>query len=93
MTHDGPPGGRNGLRRSRTDRVLGGVCAGIAERLGLDALLVRVAAVVFAAVVFALVSGGAAVVIYLVAWVFIKERPTPSTVDVVHEVPPSWPTS
>lgn len=88
MTHDGPPGGRNGLRRSRTDRVLGGVCAGIAERLGLDALLVRVAAVVFA-----LVSGGAAVVVYLVAWVFIKERPTPSTFDVVHEVPPSWPTS
>jgi phage shock protein PspC (stress-responsive transcriptional regulator) len=67
MTHDDPPGGRNGLQRSRTDRVLGGVCAGIADRLDVDPMLVRVAAVAFA-----LVSSGAAVVTYLIAWVVIS---------------------
>ena len=66
MTHDDPPGGRKGLQRCRTDRVLGGVCAGMADRFDLDPLLVRVAAVAFA-----LVSGGAAVVAYLIAWVVI----------------------
>jgi phage shock protein PspC (stress-responsive transcriptional regulator) len=66
MTHRDPAGGRRGLQRSRTDRALGGVCAGIAERLDLDPLLVRVAAVAVA-----LVWGGAAVVAYLIAWVVI----------------------
>ena len=30
------------LRRSRTDRMLGGVCGGLAESLGADAALLRV---------------------------------------------------
>jgi phage shock protein PspC (stress-responsive transcriptional regulator) len=55
-----------GLRRSRRDRVLGGVCAGIARAIGVDPVIVRIAAVLM---VF--VSGGAAVVAYLVAWVLI----------------------
>jgi phage shock protein PspC (stress-responsive transcriptional regulator) len=55
-----------GLRRSRRDRVLGGVCAGIARAIGVDPVIVRIAAVLM---VF--VSGGAAVLAYLVAWVLI----------------------
>jgi hypothetical protein len=31
------------VRRSRTDRVLGGVCAGIAHSIGVDPVLVRIA--------------------------------------------------
>ncbi len=57
-----------GLRRSRADQVLGGVCAGVAHRIGMDPILVRVAAVAAA-----LVSGGVAVVAYLVAWVLLPQ--------------------
>jgi phage shock protein PspC (stress-responsive transcriptional regulator) len=55
-----------GLRRSRRDRVLGGVCAGIARGIGVEPVIVRIAAVLLV-----LVSGGTAVVAYLVAWVLI----------------------
>lgn len=57
-----------GLRRSRSDQVFGGVCAGIANRLGVDPVLVRIAAVAVA-----LVSAGVAVVAYLVAWVVLPQ--------------------
>jgi len=56
------------LRRSRLNQVLGGVCAGVANRLGVDPLLVRIAAVAAA-----LVSGGAAILIYLIAWVVLPQ--------------------
>ena len=38
------------LRRSRTDRWIGGVCGGIADYLNVDATLVRVAVVIIALV-------------------------------------------
>jgi phage shock protein PspC (stress-responsive transcriptional regulator) len=56
------------LLRNRRDRVLGGVCAGIAEHLGVDVLMIRLAA--FALAIF---SGGAAVLAYLIAWILIPE--------------------
>jgi phage shock protein C len=54
------------LYRSSQDRVLGGVCAGIAEYFGRDIVLVRLAAVVLA-----VISGGVGVFAYLVAWALI----------------------
>ena len=69
MTDDGTilvPAPRPRLERSRRDRVLGGVCAGIAHRLGLSSLLLRTAAVALA-----LISAGTAVLAYLVAWIVI----------------------
>ncbi|MHA6619159.1 PspC domain-containing protein [Pseudonocardia sp. DLS-67] len=64
------PNGRPvaGLRRSRRDRVLGGVCAGIARAIGVAPVIVRIAAVLLV-----LISGGMAVVAYLVAWVLIPQ--------------------
>lgn len=56
------------LRRSRLNPILGGVCAAVADRLGVDPVLVRIAAVVAA-----LISGGAAVLVYLVAWVVLPQ--------------------
>lgn len=53
------------LRRSASP-ILGGVCGGIAERLGVRPVLVRLGAVVVG-----LVSSGLAVVVYVVAWVLI----------------------
>jgi phage shock protein C len=68
MSEPSPPAGTiRRLRRSRTDRVLGGVCGGLGEYLGVDAALVRIAAVLL---VFA---GGAGIVAYLVAWILIPE--------------------
>ncbi|GEL20950.1 hypothetical protein PA7_47870 [Pseudonocardia asaccharolytica DSM 44247 = NBRC 16224] len=46
--------------------MLGGVCAGIARSIGVDPLLVRLAAVLLA-----IVSAGTAAPAYLVAWVLI----------------------
>jgi phage shock protein PspC (stress-responsive transcriptional regulator) len=64
--NDGATYGRNRLQRDRQDRVLGGVCAGIAEQLDVDPLLIRIAAVALA-----LVSGGTAVFAYLIAWAIV----------------------
>ncbi|MBL8931859.1 MAG: PspC domain-containing protein [Kineosporiaceae bacterium] len=54
------------LRRS-DNRMIAGVCSGIAEYLGVDTTLVRVLTVVFA------LFGGAAVPIYLAAWVIMPD--------------------
>jgi phage shock protein PspC (stress-responsive transcriptional regulator) len=56
------------VERSRSDRVLGGVCGGIARSVGVDPVLVRIAVVLVG-----LVSGGTAVLAYLVAWVLLPQ--------------------
>jgi phage shock protein PspC (stress-responsive transcriptional regulator) len=48
--------------------MLGGVCGGLAESLGTDAALLRVLAVALT-----LITGGAAALIYLAAWVLAPE--------------------
>lgn len=63
------PETRKRLTRSTDDRMIGGVCAGVAEYLGVDVTLVRLLTVVGA--IFGL---GSLVVAYLVAWVLIPER-------------------
>jgi signal transduction histidine kinase len=52
------------FERSREDRVLAGVCGGLAARLGVDATLVRL--------VFALLAlaGGAGILLYFALWVY-----------------------
>ncbi|MGD9529946.1 PspC domain-containing protein [Pseudonocardia sp.] len=66
-THEPTP-----LRRS-SNRLLGGVCAGLAERFGVDPLLVRIAVVVLG-----IFSSGLVLLAYLIAWVVIP-GPAPST--------------
>ncbi len=56
------------LRRSRGDRVIGGVCGGLGRYFGVDPILLRIAAVALA------LSGGAGVIAYLVAWIVIPEE-------------------
>jgi len=58
------------LRRSRSDRMLAGVCACIADYLRLDPTLIRVG---FAVLV--LVSWGLALVAYLIGWLLSPEEP------------------
>jgi phage shock protein C len=63
-----PAAGPRVLRRSRDDRVLGGVCGGIGRYLGIDPVLVRVA---FAVLVIGLGSG---ILAYLIACLVIPEE-------------------
>src|SRR4051794_29213218 len=56
------------LRRSDDDRVVAGVCAGIAELLGVDPTLVRL---IFAVLTLA---GGAGIVLYLAAYLYMTGR-------------------
>lgn len=62
------------LRRSSTDRMLGGVCGGLAQSLGADAALLRVLVVALT-----LITGGAAALVYLAAWVLAPEGDRPAT--------------
>lgn len=59
------------LRRSRDNRVVAGVCGGVARRLGVDPLLLRVVLVVLA------IFGGVGIVVYAAAWLLIPEDGAP----------------
>ncbi len=65
------PGPRR-LRRSSANRRLGGVAGGLAEYLGIDATVLRVA-FVFVSVLFLAGIGG--IVLYLFAWALVPEEP------------------
>jgi phage shock protein C len=56
------------LRRSRGERVIGGVCGGLGRYLGLDPVLLRIAFVVLA------IAGGGGILLYVVAWILIPEE-------------------
>jgi phage shock protein C len=61
--------GTKALVRSRKGRMVAGICAGAAENFGWDVTLVRVIVAVIA-----VITGGAGVLAYLVAWVIIPEE-------------------
>ena len=60
----------NGLRRSRSDAWLGGVCGGLAEWLGWDPTLVRILYTLLT--IFTAFSG---LIVYLVLWIIMPRRP------------------
>jgi phage shock protein C len=64
------------LVRKRDGRMVAGVCAGLADYLGTDVTLIRV---IVAA--FAVVTGGAGILAYLVAWAIIPEEDQQTPVD------------
>jgi phage shock protein C len=57
------------LRRSGTDSMLGGVCGGLADYTGLDAVLWRVGFVALT------LLGGSGVLVYLLLWVLMPPAP------------------
>ncbi len=59
----------NGLRRSRDDRWLGGVCGGIGQSTGIAAWLWRL---VFTALAL---CAGTGVLVYLLMWIFVPLEP------------------
>ncbi len=58
------------LRRSRTDRKLGGVAGGVGRHFDLDPTIIRVAFVVLA------LFGGAGLLLYGVSWLLVPEEGT-----------------
>jgi phage shock protein C len=60
------------LRRSRTDRMLGGVCGGLAESLGVDAAVIRIGLVTLTVLGF-----GTGVVLYGAIWLLAPETDEP----------------
>jgi phage shock protein PspC (stress-responsive transcriptional regulator) len=57
------------LYRSRTNRMIAGVCAGIAEYADVDPTVVRLLWLLFSLI------WGAGIVAYIVAWILIPEEP------------------
>jgi phage shock protein C len=56
------------LMRSRSDRILGGVCAGLASYFGTDPLLIRLVFVVIT------LAQGAGILLYILLWVLMPEE-------------------
>jgi signal transduction histidine kinase/phage shock protein PspC (stress-responsive transcriptional regulator) len=75
------------LRRARRGRVLGGVCAGLGRRLGIDPVILRIAFVAAA------LSGGVGILAYGVLWAFLPaEGERESVMDLVRDRRGSWET-
>lgn len=54
---------------SRDDRIIAGVCGGIAKTYDIDPLWPRLIAVLLA------IYGGVGIILYLVAWMVLDEEP------------------
>lgn len=59
------------LYRSKNDRILGGVCAGLGEHLDVDPTVIRL---IWAVV--SVLSIGTGIIIYILAWIIIPEDDT-----------------
>ena len=57
-----------GLRRSRSDRVVAGIAGGLGHHFGIDPVLVRIGFVLLT------VFGGSGVLLYLLAWLVIAKE-------------------
>jgi phage shock protein PspC (stress-responsive transcriptional regulator) len=58
----------NRLRRSRSDRWIGGVCGGIAALTGIESWIWRLLLTVLA------VFGGTGILIYILLWIFVPDE-------------------
>lgn len=57
------------LVRSRTERMIGGVCGGLGEYFSIDPTIIRVLWVVIT------LLGGAGVIAYVILWVVMPQEP------------------
>lgn len=63
-----PAAALNALRRSRSDRWLGGVCGGLAAPTGVDAWVWRLLFALF------FLFGGVGLILYLLLWIFVPSE-------------------
>ena len=62
------PEPRHLLRRSRDDRIIGGVAGGLGRYFGVDPVLIRIA------FVFLVFAGGAGLLAYIILWIVVPEE-------------------
>lgn len=60
---------RRNLQRSREDRIVAGVCGGVAKHFNIDAALLRLITLLL------ILFGGLSVWIYVILWIVIPEEP------------------
>ena len=59
---------KQGLYRSKSDRMIAGVCGGLAKRFNIPAIWVRLAFVLI------ILLGGAGILLYLILWIIVPEE-------------------
>jgi phage shock protein PspC (stress-responsive transcriptional regulator) len=84
MTHDTSTPYKQ-LRRPLDDRMVAGVCSGVARYIGIDPVLVRIG---FA--VLAIVTWGAALIAYPVMWFVMPDEPAPAAPPRRDPADPTW---
>jgi phage shock protein C len=55
--------------RSKNNRVIAGVCGGLAEYFDIDPIIVRLITLIL------VLSLGAGLIAYIIAWIFVPEEP------------------
>ncbi|MFC1741688.1 PspC domain-containing protein [Nanoarchaeota archaeon] len=67
------------LYRSKKDKIIAGVCGGIAEHFNVDPIWIRLAAVLL------IFANGLGLVLYILAWILIPQNPRQSGADTTAE--------
>ena len=63
------------LYRSRSNKVIAGVCGGLAEYLKIDATIIRIIWLIFT------LAGGAGILLYIIAWLLMPKEPLSTEVS------------
>lgn len=66
-SHEAPPAKR--LYRSGRERMLGGVCGGIGEYLGVDPTIIRILWILLS------LAYGTGILLYIILWIIIPRNP------------------
>lgn len=57
------------IYRSRTDKIVAGICGGLGEYFSIDPVIIRIIFIIL------LLSVGSGILIYLIAWIVIPLEP------------------
>jgi phage shock protein PspC (stress-responsive transcriptional regulator) len=57
------------LYRSRKNRVIAGICGGLAEYFDVDPIIIRLITLIL------VLSAGAGLIAYIIAWIVVPEEP------------------
>lgn len=71
------------LYRSRSERMISGVCGGLAQYLNLDPTLIRLLFVITA------IFGGPGLIVYIVMLFVVPEEPLGPGAVITHQEPPT----
>ncbi len=70
--------GHKTLYRSRKQRIIAGVCGGLAEYFNVDPTWVRIIFIVL------LLAFGSTLIVYLIMWLIVPDAPNGSHYDISH---------